>query len=157
VALTGFSSGLIVANNTFAANESNEDGAGVFIEPEDSANSYVWSNIFLGNDGPSALFVTSGSFASVAYNTSFLTTSGNAFDIDITEDDGDNSQTDPLLTDFSNDGDSSNDDLVPAPQSPAINTGPPDNVPSAPSWYGIWTDTDGTRNDRGYTGGTTSQ
>ena len=83
---------MVIANNTFTANESNQDGAGVFIEPEDAGNSYVWSNVFLGNDGPSALYVTPGSFTSVAYNTSFLTTSGNAFEIEITEDNGDNVQ-----------------------------------------------------------------
>ncbi|MEC8379591.1 MAG: MopE-related protein [Myxococcota bacterium] len=157
VALTGFSAGMMVANNTFTANESNDEGAAVYVEPEDAANSFVWSNVFLGNDGPSALFVTPGSFTSVAYNTSFLTTSGNAFDISITEDNGDNIQADPQLLDFSNDGDPSNDDLRPAPQSPIINAGPPDNVPTAPSWYGVWADIDGTRNDRGYTGGPSSQ
>lgn len=157
LALTGFSSGILVANNTFAANESDDHGAAIYIEPEDSTLSFVWSNVFIGNDGPSALFASTGSGVSIAFNTAFLTTSGNPYEFFLSEDQGENNEENPLLVNYSNDGDPTNDDLSPAPQSPLTNTGPTDNEAAAPSWYGIWADTDGTRNDRGYTGGGTTQ
>jgi hypothetical protein len=87
----------------------------------------------------------------VAYNLSYSTTSGTDLDLAAGEDAGENETANPLFRDFSNDGDPSNDDLTLGSGSPATNSGPA--AGEGPSWYTDWADPDGSRNNRGNTGG----
>ncbi len=151
VAIGGTTASFVFANNTLASNTSGADGAGVFVDATNASGLLVWSNVLIWSDGDSGLWVAPGSGASVAYNTLYLTTSGNDLDVSPAEDAGENQVEDPLLVDVSHDGDPTNDDLTPTSGSPLVDSGPPDGS-GLPS-YQIWHDLDGSTNDRGHTGG----
>ena len=140
----------MVANNSFISNTSALQGAAVYSEASDAAELYLWSNIFHANDGNYALYVSEGTLASLGYNSAFLTTSLVPWYYDVEADAGGNDEVDPLFVDFSNDGDPSNDDLHLDVGSPAIDSGPTNGAPAS---YDVWTDLDGTQNDRGHLGG----
>ncbi len=149
VAFGGSEVAAVLANSTFTANAAADEGAGIYVAAAEATELWVWSNALLWSDGESGLWAAPGCGASFAYNHAYLTTSGTDFDLG-DADGGDNVVEDPQLTDVSNDGDPDNDDLAPGATSPLIDSGPPDG--SGPAGYS-WRDTDGTRNDRGHTGG----
>jgi predicted outer membrane repeat protein len=151
VAISGTRASLVFVNNTLTTNASGDQGAGVFVDANDASGLFVWSNVFLWSDGASALTVGAGSGASVGWNHLYLTTSGADLDIGADEDAGNNVVEDPALTEVTNDGDPDNDDLTPTADSPLIDAGPADGT--GPPHYRDWQDPDGSRNDRGYTGG----
>jgi hypothetical protein len=151
IALVGDRAGLVIANNSFSANESTGHGAGVYVESEDAESLLIWSNVFYSDDGTSAVSVPYGSGASVAYNTAFLTSSGLPYDVSNTEDDAQNLVEDPMLVSFSANGDPEDDDLSPQAGSGLLNTGPTSG--EGLDSYSDWDDPDGSRNNRGHTGG----
>jgi predicted outer membrane repeat protein len=157
ISFTGTNAAMMVANNTFAGNSANSNhGAGVYVESSMAEDLYIWSNIFLANDGDSALYNQTANDASIAYNSGFLTSSGNPFEIYLTENDGENQQRNPLVVDFTDNGDPTDDDLTLSALSEEINSGPQNGEPSI-HFYQFWQDLDGSRNDRGFTGGQEAQ
>jgi hypothetical protein len=81
--------------------------------------------------------------ADVAYCTAYATTSGVDFVGELSEGTNNNTVEDPVFRAWSNDG-IDNDVLTLDTRSPALNSGPSDSA---------WNDKDGSRNDRGATGG----
>jgi len=156
ISVTGADAAFQLMNSSLVGNKSDDDGAGLYMAAADAEGVYVWSNIAYFNDGDSGIYVTDGSGASVAYNVAFATTGGSEYNFVVGEgeDDGDNLATDPGIPGFVNNGDPSDDDLSLASSSPAVNSGPQSG--EGPSGY-TWTDTDGSRNDRGASGGQGAQ
>ncbi|MEL6342032.1 MAG: MopE-related protein [Myxococcota bacterium] len=151
IAITGENAALVLANNTFFANVASDgEGGGLFMGATSASGVAVWSNVLYANRGDSGLYVAPGSGASAAYNLAFLNP-GADLAVGAGEDDGDNVADDPLFTDDINDGDPSNDDLSLRGTSPGVDSGPTDG--DGPSGYTEWNDLDGSRNDRGFTGG----
>jgi hypothetical protein len=150
VAITGDDASFLLVNSTIVANKADEDGAGLYAQVDNAEGLSLWSNILYYNDGESGLYLTEGSGGSVAYNVAFSTTSGNNLDIGADEDHGENLEADPAFGSFSNDGDPEKDDLTLGSTSAAIDSGPQKG--EGPDGYD-WDDLDGSRNDRGATGG----
>ncbi|MDP2308977.1 MAG: MopE-related protein [Pseudomonadota bacterium] len=151
LAFTGAASELIVANNTLVGNTSAGEGAALFIDATDAAGLYVWSNVFAWNDGDSGLWSSEGNGASIGYNLGYATNSGTDFVYGIEQDAGENFSEDPLFTTFTDDGDPDDDDLGLRGSSPAVDSGPPDELGAG--GYTSWADVDGSVNDRGHGGG----
>ncbi len=151
LSITGDAAALVIANNTIVANKSDDAGAGIYVEVSDGTGLSIWSNLLHYNTGESGLYVAEGSGASVAYNTAWFTTSSVNFSLGSGEDDGENTEEDPQFSLFDNDGDPALDDLSLGAGSPAIDSGPSDG--SGPPGYTDWSDTDGSQNDRGASGG----
>jgi hypothetical protein len=150
LALTGSVAAGVVANNTFVGNLTTDGGAGAWVDVTSAGSLYFASNIVAWNDGASGLGVASGAAPVVAYNLGYATSSG--VDFDAPDGEVESLVEDPLFTDFSDDGDTSDDDLTLGPRSPAIGSGPDSSF--GPAFYqSEWMDVDGTENDRGYTGG----
>ncbi|HHO51163.1 MAG TPA: hypothetical protein ENK18_09905 [Deltaproteobacteria bacterium] len=147
---SGEPSAVQIHNNTLAGNEAtNGEGAGIWVDASLSDGVSLISNVLRTNDGASALYVLPGAGAVVSYNTGFGTNSGIHFAGEIGDGTGapldpTNAVRNPLLVSFSDDNDPTNDDLTLQASSPEIDDGP-----AGP----LFTDTDGTRNDRGHTGG----
>ena len=80
----------------------------------------------------------------MAWNTSYLTSSGVEFGGDASDGTDENTEENPLFTAFTNNGDPTDDTLTLQAGSPARNSGPTEAG---------WADTDGSTNDRGATGG----
>ena len=150
IAVTGDEAGFLLANSTIVANKADDEGAGFYAEIDSGAEMLVWSNLLYYNNGASGLYITDGSGASAAYNVAFSTTSGINYTLGETEDAGDNLEADPVFVQFSNDGEPAKDDLSLDSGSPATDAGPTNG--EGLSGY-VWQDTDGSRNDRGATGG----
>ncbi|MFZ5481783.1 MAG: MopE-related protein [Myxococcota bacterium] len=144
LAVTG-SASLLVANNTIV---SNDGGDALHVDVTDGEAVWVWSNVVAFNDGAAGLGCAGG--ASVAYNLVYGTDSGTDYALGDCADDGENLVDDPLFRSFDDDGDPSDDDLTPGGSSPARDSGPSDG--EGPEGY-VWSDTSGSRNDRGHTGG----
>ncbi len=151
IAFTGSAAGIMVANNEIVSNTSGGEGAGIAVDTTDAAGLYLWSNLVVWSDGDSGLWCRDGNGASVAYNTAYASTSGVDFDLGVGEDGGENEVADPLFRAYTNDDVPEGDDFALTGSSPARNSGPTDG--SGPSNYSTWADLDGSRNDRGYTGG----
>lgn len=156
ISATGSSAAFQLMNSSLVGNKSDDDGAGLYLAVTDATDTWIWSNLFYFNDGASGLYVTEDSGASVAYNLSFATTAGSDFNyvMGSAEDAGDNLSEDPALSGFVNNGDPSDDDLSLTSSSPARNSGPQSG--EGPEGY-EWADVDGSRNDRGATGGQGAQ
>lgn len=140
---------ILVANNTLLWNTAGDEGGGLYVGDRwewDEGGPWLWSNIVAWSDGTSG--VSAGTGASVAYT---LAWSNAGDDLALTHgaDDGENTVADPLFVAVSDDGDPGNDDLTPGAGSPAIDAGPETGGPSGYDWA----DADGSRNDRGVTGG----
>jgi hypothetical protein len=151
IAIIGASASAQVANNTLTGNEAiNGEGAGILLNSPDASGAIVANNVMHSNDGASAFHVVSPYGAPLAsFNTVFGTNSGIHFSGDIGDGAGNpldptNQVRNPLLVNFSDDLDPNNDDLGLQAGSPEIDSG----VPQA-----AFNDTDGSVNDRGYTGG----
>ncbi len=150
----GDPSAFVFHNNTLTGNSSGnfEGGAIAVLAPADGTLVFT-SNVLLGNNGASALFVNEASTAAVTYNTVFFTNTavhyaGAVGDGSGGPIDASNTVENPDLVAFSGDGNPSNDDLSLQPGSPMIDSGNPDPA---------FDDAPGdSPNDRGYTGGPTS-
>ncbi|MBX2802058.1 MAG: hypothetical protein KTR31_30535 [Myxococcales bacterium] len=148
---TGDTSVIDVHNNTLTGNEAvNGEGAGIAVAATLGSGVSVVSNVLHSNDGASAIYTAEGSGAVVDYCSAFGTNSGVHFAGDVGDGAGgplkgsSNAVRNPLLVTLSDDGDPTNDDLDLQAASPEIDDGPIDVA---------FDDPDGTRNDRGYTGG----
>ena len=148
IMLTGTLIQGIVANNTLVDNGAGEGAGGIAVDATYADGLWVWSNIVGWSSASTGVSVAEGSGASVGWNTVYGTSGGTELEIEMDEDIGENLETNPELTDFSDNGDYTDDDLTPATGSPSIDSGPPDG-----SGDESWLDTDGSDNDRGYTGG----
>jgi parallel beta-helix repeat protein len=152
IMVTGSGATFMLVNNTITHNSAGRDGAGIDVDSPDAMGLYIWSNLLAWNSGPAGIHVFDGNGADVAYNSVFATSSGIALDVRPAEDGGSNNEDDPLFLDFTNDSDPTNDDLGLELASPVRDSGPADG--EGPGTYSVWHDPDGSRNDRGYTGGT---
>ena len=151
LAFTGSAAGIVVANSDFVSNTAPGEGAGVAIDVDEAAGLYLWSNLVVWSDGASGAYSRAGNGASVAYTIAYATTSGTDLAVAAGEDGGENLVEDPLFRVYSNNDTPDNDDFSLAGGSPARNSGPTDGT--GPAAYSTWSDTDGSRNDRGATGG----
>ena len=145
IALIGEGTSVLVANNTLTENSA-LSGGGIEIGADVAEGASVLSNIVADSAGADAVHLAEGSPAEVDYNTVWATAAGVDFDYtgDVDSMGPSNTSEDPLFTAYTADGDPTNDDLSLGVDSPAINTGPIDAA---------FDDADGTRNDRGATGG----
>jgi hypothetical protein len=141
----------VFANNTLVANNGAREGGGIDVDAFDATGLYVWSNLLAWTTGPAGVRARDGSDANVAFNTAFATSSGTGFDLRRAEDGGSNTTDNPVFNDYSDDDDPSNDDLGLQATSPVRDSGPA--VGEGPPAYTDWPDPDGSRNDRGMTGG----
>ncbi|MEQ1502129.1 MAG: MopE-related protein [Myxococcota bacterium] len=150
IAVVGASGAIRIANNTIAANEAVAgDGSAIWVSVGFGAGLELLGNVVHSNDGASAVSVDSGGTAVATYNTAYLTNSGIHFAGEIGDGSGfaldpTNVVRDPQLAAVSDDGNPDNDDLTLQGGSPEIDDGPP---------FAELNDPDGSRNDRGYTGG----
>lgn len=150
ISATGSVASVLLVNNTIVSNEATGQGSGVYLDATDTRGLSLWSNIVAWNSGGSGVW-SSGGGVSVAYTMSYASTSGTELTLGSGEDAGDNLTENPEFRAFSNDGDPTNDDLDLSGGSPAVNSGPADG--EGPAGYTVWSDSDGSRNDRGHTGG----
>ncbi|MDP2311127.1 MAG: choice-of-anchor D domain-containing protein [Pseudomonadota bacterium] len=150
VAVTGVPTGLVVANNTIVGNDAGGYGGGLYVRTDFGASLYVASNIVAWSGGSNGVWASDDSGPSVVYTLAY----GNAGE-DLSVGDaweaGGNLVADPLFTTWSDDGNAENDVLTLDPASPALDSGPQNG--EGPPGYRAWNDLDGSRNDRGYTGG----
>lgn len=150
VAVLGNTGALRIENNTFTGNEAvGGEGGALLVQVVNGGALQVLSNVMHSNDGDSALFVNPGAGAFVAFDTVYLTNSGIHFGGEAGDGTGapldpTNQVRNPELVAISDDGNPDNDDLTLQGSSPEIDSGP--ELPEL-------VDTDGSRNDRGYTGG----
>ncbi len=144
IAVTGDKASFLLANNTLTGNTATGEGGGLSVDADDASGLVAWSNLVIASYGESGLYVAPGSGASVAYCTAYLTSSGVEFGGEVSADEDENTEENPLFTTFTNDSDPTDDDLSLQRSSPARNSGPEGSE---------WEDTDGTQNDRGATGG----
>lgn len=155
VRIGGNNTGFMFANNTLHGNQSGRQGAGIHVGVTSGTmnadNLYIWSNIVTWSNGPWGIWVLDGANASVGYNTVFATTSGDNIQVFSAEDFGYNTEDDPIYATSSNDADPTNDDLTIDATSSSFDSGPANG--DGPSWYTLWEDADGSRNDRGMYGG----
>ena len=141
----------IVANSTFVDNHAPEQGADITLDIDSTAGgNYLWSNLFAYSSGLSGVYVTEAAAANIAYNICW-SSGDECMSFPTTADGGNNLYDDPLFSLFIDDGVLVGDDFSLQSTSPAIDSGPLDG--EGPSYYTTWQDSDGSQNDRGYTGG----
>jgi predicted outer membrane repeat protein len=128
-------------NLTFAGNAAATAGAGAHVEATDASGVSLQSSIFGWSDGATGVEAHGG--ATVAWCLAYATTSGVDYSGDAVSGASNNLTSDPVFRAWTNDH-TDNDVLTLDSRSPALNSGPPD---------ASWDDTDGSRNDRGATGG----
>jgi predicted outer membrane repeat protein len=144
-ALYGTAAVLTVGNNTFFDNASPGEGAGLYVDADDASGLTVWSNIVAWSDGASGLYGTPGAGGDYAWNLGYATSNVDYdFAGEVAAGEDNNLVDNPAFTAYSADGDPDDDTLTLQPSSPAIDSGPLDEA---------WNDPDGSRNDRGATGG----
>ena len=143
LAIYGSATALTVANNTLFGNTSPGEGAGIWVGADDSSGLVLWSNIIAWSDGPSGLYAAPDAGGDYAWNLGYASADRD-FAGAVSADADNNLVANPEFTAFSDNGDPDDDDLTLQPGSPAVDSGPlnPD-----------WNDPDGSRNDRGATGG----
>lgn len=134
--------GIAVTNNSFAENDAVDGGA---LRHAGGA-AEVHNNVGHFNTGNGGFYSDAVGLVS-SYNSVFATPGGDFVGTWLTE--GiDNRAENPGLAGFTNDGDPTNDELLLQPNSPSVDSGSPDHA---------FDDPDGTRNDRGFTGGPGAQ
>ncbi len=149
IAVLGSRSALVIHNNDLLGNDAGDAGGGLYLGADDASGTWAWSNLACYNvtDGIAAV---EGSGASVAWNMAYNNTSGTDYVLGAGEDGGNNESTDPRLQDYDPADDPAVHDLSLRSDSPAIDSGP---SLGGPSTISSWRDPDGSRNDRGLTGG----
>ena len=153
IAVTGSRSSLVLANSDLLDNAAGGAGGGLYLGATDASGTWVWSNLLAWNSGSSGLYGLPGAGASVGWNTAYASTSGLDFDLEATEDAGANGTADPRFADFDPAAAPEGQDLALQPGSPAMDSGPRPGPGEGPAAVGDWDDLDGSRNDRGLTGG----
>jgi predicted outer membrane repeat protein len=148
----GAISALLLANSTFTTNTALGAGGGVHIDADDASGMVCAGNLVTWSTAASGFEVRSGVGGTYFSNTAFAT-AGVEVDFvgDIVSGENDNTVANPQYGNLSLDADPTNDDLSLNNGSPAIDSGPLDDA--GPGFYPSWNDTDGSRNDRGATGG----
>ncbi len=147
----GAATQLLVANSTVTTNTA-PTAAGIHVDADDASELTCASNLVAWSDGASGFEVRAGVGGTYSYNTSFATSGIDAdFVGDISTGSGDNRVENPGFVDLTLDDIPGNDDLSLTGPSPSVNSGPPDD--DGPNFYPSWNDLDGTRNDRGASGG----
>ena len=142
----------VMANNTLTENGAVDEGGGIFIDADNASGVFAASNIVAYSGGSSGFEVRSTVGGTYMANTTFGTGAVNAdFAGDVAGGTDDNSVINPEFTVFSPDGDPYNDLSSLQGSSPMLNSGLENS--DAPAGYPDWDDADGTRNDRGATGG----
>ena len=132
VRVTGSVGAFALVNNTVVAN----GGVGIEVDASDGSGLEVLANLACFNDDYGFSGTPGG-----GWNSAY----GNAATSEFADDFGaQNDEANPLFADFADNRDPSDDDLSLSSGSPAIDNGPPDSA---------YDDGDGSRNDRGYTGG----
>ena len=148
----GSVTGLLLANSTFATNAAVGAGGGIHVDSEDASDLVCGGNLVTWSTAASGFEVRVGAGGTYFSNTAFATA---GIDVDFVGDiaagASDNRVQNPGYVDLLLDNDPTNDDLTLQPGSPSRNSGPADDA--GPGFYPTWNDTDGSRNDRGYTGG----
>lgn len=141
--ITGSQAAFELSNNTFVENRATGDGGAVMIDSSNTVGLSLVGNLAAWNNGTSGVHVSSAGL-SAGYNLVFATSSGLDFGGVIDDGASENISENPEFIEFSP-GDAAEDvDLGLESTSPARDTGPPDSS---------YDDVDGTRNDRGHTGG----
>ena len=149
VAVSGNRAGFVLANNTFGCNRATGEGADVHVTAATATDLWVLANAAAFSTGDSSVYVAPGSGSVVDWNTGYGVTSNVNFDIEGGTGGGENAQLNPVFTAW--DCDPASADIAPGAGSPLVDTGP--QAPTGPAWYTAWADPDGSRNDRGATGG----
>ena len=149
LALYGSATVLTVANNTLFGNAAPDEGAGMWVSADDASGLTVWSNLVVWSQGASGLYAEPGAGGDYAWNLGYATSNKNSdFVGDAIEGDDfngtENLVANPQFETYSDNGNPDDDVLNLQGSSPAVDSGPP-----GPSWN----DPDGSRNDRGVTGG----
>ena len=134
----------LLANSTLVR-DSAVTGGGLYASA--TGGLWVWSNIFAYASG-GGLAVEADASISVAYSLGW-SLDGAALSIPSDADAGENLESDPAFSSYSSSGSATGTNVTPAKGSPAIDSGPTVGGPSGTSWL----DPDGSRNDRGFTGG----
>ena len=147
--ISGNRAGFVLANNTFACNRSTDAGADVHVDATTASDLWILSNVAAFSTGDSSIFVEPGAAATVDWNTGYGVTSNINFDIEGTTGGSENTELNPVFAAW--DCDPTLADITPGSGSPLIDSGP--EAPFGPAWYTTWADADGSRNDRGATGG----
>jgi predicted outer membrane repeat protein len=143
LAIRGTSAELTVSNNTLTGNVAKGEGGAIYVDATDSDDVSLVSNIWAYSDGSSGVYLSTDSLATLLSNTGFATAGGGDFG-GAASATGTNTSENPLFTSITNNADPDDDDLTLKSASPMVDSGPSD---------GVWNDKDGSRNDRGYTGG----
>jgi predicted outer membrane repeat protein len=153
--------GLVIANSTLVGNDARGAGGGVSVATRWSGVVDLVSLVVAGSGGTSGVSATTargelweGTGDTGRITVAYTLASGNAgedLSLEGGTDGGDNLIADPLFTAWTDDGDATNDTYTLAPGSPAIDAGPEDGY--AAGDLTDWSDPDGSRNDRGATGG----
>lgn len=141
ISISGDSAAGSVRNNTLAGNDASGSGGGLYIALNNGQNLSVSANIIGWSNGSSGCYGEGGVQSS--YNLAYASASGTDYSGDFVNGNNEDLIADPLFQAWSND-DTDNDIFSLSNGSPAHNSGPSDSA---------WNDTDGSRNDRGYTGG----
>ncbi|RME23701.1 MAG: hypothetical protein D6798_13015, partial [Deltaproteobacteria bacterium] len=149
LAVLGSRSALVIHNNDLLGNSAGGSGGGLYLGAADADGTWAWSNLACWNDADGIAAVEGGG-ANVAWNMGYNNTSGIAFDVGPLEDGGNNDTADPRFQDYDPADDPVDHDLSLRADSPAIDSGP---SLGGPSTISNWRDPDGSRNDRGLTGG----
>ena len=151
LAVTGAQAGLVIANITSAGDGADRTGGAFALQPSMGGDTvWVWSNLVLGAGGAAAVQVAEGAAVSVGWTTVWGADTA-AWALGGAVDAGGNDTLDPLVVSFSDNGDALDDDLALQAGSPAVDSGPP--AGAAAGALTVWSDPDGSPNDRGYTGG----
>ena len=145
IAVNGATAALGIANNTLVGNTaSGAEGGALHVGVSDAAGLEVRANLIGWTNGASGLYLAPGSTAWVDHNTSFATSTLVDFGGALSEGLDENLSRDPLFVVFTDDGVPGNDDLDLQPGSLERDAGPVEATMN---------DLDGSRNDRGATGG----
>jgi hypothetical protein len=147
--VSGNRAGFVLANNTFGCNRATGEGADVHVDASTATDLWILANAAAFSTGDSSVYVTPGAGATVDWNTGYGVTSNVNFDVEGTTGGDENAQTNPAFVQW--DCDPAVADITPGAGSPLIDSGP--EAPTGPAWYTAWVDGDGSRNDRGATGG----
>jgi len=144
VAVSGSVAALTISNNTLVNNTAVGDGGGLLVDAPDASGTRVTANIVGWSNGDNGLYVAAGAGATVDYNTGFASSTGVDFAGAAAVDVDDNRTRDPVFVFFLDNGDPADENLALGAASLELDSGPPEPA---------WNDPNGTRNDRGYTGG----
>ena len=147
--ISGNRAGFVLANNTFGCNRASGEGADIHVDASTATDLWILANAAAFSTGDSSIYVAPGAGVIVDWNTGYGVTSNVNFDVEGTEGGSENQVSNPVFTTW--DCDPAASDITPGAASPLIDAGP--EAPTGPAWYTTWLDADGSRNDRGATGG----